>query len=107
GMDLPLRAVREQMCAAINLVVHQARLRDGSRRITQITEVQGMEGDTPVTQDIFVFRQTGMTPEGRVAGDVVPTGIRPKVMEEIDKAGIQLPASFFDAPGDGPGGHSW
>ena len=94
GMDLPLRAIREQISAAIDLIVHQTRLRDGSRRVTSVTEVQGMEGDVIVLQDIFVFEQMGED-AGKIIGRIRPTGIRPKFMTKIEDANIHLPPSVF------------
>jgi pilus assembly protein CpaF len=94
GMDLPSRAIREQIASAINLIVHQERLRDGSRHITYITEVQGMEGDVITMTDLFVFEQTGIE-SGRVVGRLRPTGLRPKFMDRIEASGIHLPASVF------------
>jgi pilus assembly protein CpaF len=94
GMDLPSRAIREQIASAINLVVHQERMRDGSRHVTYITEVQGMEGDVITMTDLFVFEQTGYE-AGRVVGRLRPTGLRPKFMDRIEAAGIHLPASVF------------
>jgi pilus assembly protein CpaF len=94
GMDLPSRAIREQIASAINLIVHQERLRDGTRRITYVTEVQGMEGDVITMTDLFVFEQTGIE-SGRVVGRLRPTGLRPKFMDRIEAAGIHLPASVF------------
>jgi pilus assembly protein CpaF len=96
GMDLPLRAIREQVASAVDLIVHQERMRDGSRRITSITEVQGMEGDVIVMQDIFSFEQTGFE-DGRVIGRLKPTGIRPKFMPRIETANIHLPPNIFGA----------
>lgn len=95
GMDLPVRAIREQIASAVDLIVQQARLRDGSRKITQITEVQGMEGDVITLQDIFFFEQHGIDEEGRILGRLRPTGIRPKFSERLQAAGIDLPAEFF------------
>jgi len=97
GMDLPLRAIREQIASAVDLIVHQNRLKDGSRKITNITEVQGMEGDVVVMQDIFVFEQTGVT-EGKIQGKLKPTGIRPKFVEKFEVAGIHLPPNVFGSP---------
>jgi pilus assembly protein CpaF len=97
GMDLPLRAIREQIASAVDLIVHQNRLKDGSRKITNITEVQGMEGDVIVMQDIFVFEQTGVV-EGRIQGRLKPTGIRPKFVEKFEVAGIHLPPNVFGSP---------
>ncbi len=94
GMDLPHRAIREQISAAVDLIVQQARLRDGSRRIVNVTEVQGMEGDIIVLQDIFVFEQLGEE-GGKIIGRVKPTGIRPKFMNKIEEANIHLPPSIF------------
>jgi len=97
GMDLPLRAIREQIASAVDLIVHQNRLKDGSRKITNITEVQGMEGDVVVMQDIFVFEQTGVI-EGKIQGKLRPTGIRPKFVEKFEVAGIHLPPNVFGSP---------
>lgn len=94
GMDLPLRAIREQMSAALHVVVQQARLRDGTRRITNVTEVQGMEGDVIVLQDIFNFEQLGEE-AGKIIGRIKPTGIRPRFMEKFQEANIHLPPSIF------------
>ncbi|MEJ2209217.1 MAG: CpaF family protein [Anaerolineae bacterium] len=94
GMDLPLRAIREQIASALNLVVHQERMRDGTRKITKITEVQGMEGDVIVMQDLFQFEQQGFE-GGKVVGRLKPTGIRPKFMEIIEAANIHLPPTIF------------
>jgi pilus assembly protein CpaF len=94
GMELPVRAIREQTASAVDMIVQVSRLRDGSRKITQITEVQGMEGETIVLQDIFAFDQTGFE-GGRVIGAIKPTGVRPKFMPKIEDAGISLPPSVF------------
>jgi pilus assembly protein CpaF len=94
GVDLPVRAIREQIASAVDVIVHQARLKDGSRRITNITEVQGMEGDVIVMQDVFVFEQTGVS-EGRIDGRLKPTGIRPKFVEKFEVQGIHLPPGLF------------
>jgi pilus assembly protein CpaF len=93
-MELPQRAIREQIASAIHLVVHLERLRDGTRKITHITEIQGMEGDVITMTDLFVFDQTGIE-EGKVIGRLRPTGLRPKFMDEIEAAGIHLPPSIF------------
>jgi pilus assembly protein CpaF len=97
GMDLPLKAIREQIASAVDLIVHQNRLKDGTRKIVNITEVQGMEGDVIVMQDIFVFEQTAVT-EGKIEGKLRPTGIRPKFVEKFDAAGIHLPPNVFGSP---------
>jgi len=95
GMDLPVRAIREQIASAVDLIVQQSRLKDGSRRLTHITEVVGMEGDVVTLQDIFVFREEGRDNMGRIAGRIVPTGIKPKFMEKLLKTGVVLPADMF------------
>lgn len=95
GMDLPLRAIREQIAAAIDLIIHQGRLRDGSRRIEYVTEVTGMEGDIITLQDLFVFEQTGVDDEGKIQGRLKPTGIRPRCYDRIVQAGIRLPLDIF------------
>jgi pilus assembly protein CpaF len=94
GMDLPVRAVREQISSAINLVVHQERMKDGSRKIVNITEISGMEGDVITMTDIFSFEQSGYE-EGKVIGRLRPTGLRPKFIDKIEAAGIHLPATIF------------
>jgi pilus assembly protein CpaF len=94
GVDLPLRAIREQVSAAVDLVVHQNRLKDGTRKITNITEVQGMEGDVIIMQDVFVFEQTGVL-DGKIQGHLKPTGIRPKFTEKFEVMGIHLPPGLF------------
>ncbi len=94
GMDLPVRAIREQIASAVNLICHEERLRDGSRKVVKITEVQGMEGDVIVLSDIFEFEQTGIE-AGKVIGRIRPTGLRPKFIDRIEAAGIHLPPSVF------------
>jgi pilus assembly protein CpaF len=94
GMDLPVRAIREQIAGAVDVICQQARMRDGSRKVTTITEVSGMEGDVITMTDIFVFEQTG-TENGRIIGRTRPTGLRPKFMDKIELAGIHLPPSIF------------
>ncbi len=94
GMDLPSRAIREQISSAINVVVHQERMRDGTRKVVNITEVSGMEGDVITMTDIFVFEQTGVE-NGQIIGRLRPTGLRPKFMDAIEAAGIHLPPSIF------------
>ncbi|MCF8010964.1 MAG: CpaF family protein [Clostridiales bacterium] len=97
GMDLPLRAIREQISSAIDLIVHQSRLRDGSRKITHITEVQGMESDVIVLQDLFRFHQHGVNSDGSVSGDFQSTGIRPKFIDQLETAGFSLPTDIFQS----------
>ena len=94
GMELPARAIREQISSAIDVVVHQDRMKDGSRKIVAITEVSGMEGDVITMTDVFVFEQSGYE-EGKVVGRLRPTGLRPKFIDKIEAAGIHLPASIF------------
>jgi pilus assembly protein CpaF len=94
GVDLPLRAIREQVASAVDLIVQQSRLKDGTRRIVNITEIQGMEGDVIVMQDVFVFEQTGVV-EGKIQGRLKPTGIRPKFVEKFEVMGINLPPGLF------------
>ncbi len=94
GMELPVKAIREQVSSAIDLIVHQARLRDGSRRIINVTEVQGMEGDIITLQDIFVFEQEAFE-GGKIVGRIRPTGVRPKFMPKLEDSGIHLPPSTF------------
>ena len=95
GMELPLRAIRQQIASAIDLIVHQSRLRDGSRKVVQAAEVVGMEGDTIVMQDIFRFEQTGIDENGKILGELLPTGLRPRINDRIIDAGIHLPPSVF------------
>jgi len=94
GVDIPIKAIRQQIASALDLIVHMERMKDGSRKVVQITEVQGMEGDTIVLQDIFVFEQLGIE-NGKIIGRLRPTGIRPKFMEKIEAAGIYLPPEIF------------
>jgi pilus assembly protein CpaF len=96
GMDLPLRAVREQIASAVNLIVHISRLRDGTRRITHITEVQGMEGDVVTLQDAFVFDYSaGLDTNGRFLGKTIPTGVRPRFTERFADLGISVSPMVF------------
>src|SRR5213594_3893936 len=94
GVDLPQRAIREQISSALDLIVQISRLKDGSRKITNVTEVQGMEGDQVVLQDVFIFEQTAYV-DGKVQGRMRPTGIRPKFSEKFEAAGIKLPQGVF------------
>jgi len=98
GMDLPLRAIREQIASAVNLIVHISRLRDGSRRVTHITEVQGMEGDIVTLQDAFVFDYSaGIDANGRFLGKPIPTGVRPRFTDRFAELGIQISPAVFGA----------
>ena len=94
GMDLPSRAIREQVASAIDLICHQERMRDGTRKITNLTEISGMEGDVITMTDIFVYEQTGIE-NGQITGRLRPTGLRPKFMDKLEAAGINLPPSIF------------
>lgn len=94
GMDLPVRAIREQISSAIDLICQQERMRDGTRKVTYITEVGGMEGDIVTMTDIFVFEQSGIE-NGKIIGRLRPTGLRPKFMDKVEAAGIHLPPSIF------------
>ncbi|MBN1666386.1 MAG: CpaF family protein [Anaerolineales bacterium] len=94
GMELPIRAIREQIASAIDLVVHQERLRDGTRKVVNVTEISGMEGDVITMTDIFVFEQSGIE-NGKVIGRLRPTGLRPKAINQIEASGIHLPPSIF------------
>jgi len=94
GMELPVRAIREQAASAIDVICQQERMRDGTRKVTNITEVSGMEGDVITMTDVFVFEQTGVE-AGKVVGRLRPTGLRPKFIDKIEAAGISLPPSIF------------
>jgi pilus assembly protein CpaF len=96
GMDLPIRAIREQIAAAIDVIIHQSRLKDGTRRITHVTEVAGMEGDVITLQDIFLFDYgMGMDEHGRYLGQLKPTGIRPRFLDKLSDYGVYVPHSMF------------
>jgi pilus assembly protein CpaF len=95
GFDLPVKAIREQIANAIDLIVHQSRLKDGSRKITHITEVLGMEGDTIILQDIYLFKESGLSHDGKIEGKFISTGIRPKFTEQLELNGYSMPASWF------------
>lgn len=95
GLELPIRVVREQIASAVDLIVQQTRLRDGTRKVTQITELAGMEGDTVVLTDIFKFEQTGISTDGMVLGELKPTGIRPLFTNRLEQAGFKLKPEVF------------
>jgi pilus assembly protein CpaF len=97
GMDLPLKVVRQQIASAVDVIVQQTRLKDGTRKVTAITEVAGMEGDTVVLTDVFKFEQTGVSTDGKVIGDLKPTGIRPLFSQRLEAAGFKLGADVFGA----------
>jgi pilus assembly protein CpaF len=97
GTELPSRAIREQIASALHLVVQQSRMRDGSRKITHITEVQGMEGDQIVIQDLYQFRHEGVDANGRVLGKHLSTGLRPLFADALLAQGVELPTDLFQA----------
>lgn len=97
GMDLPVRSIREQIASAIDMIIQQTRLRDGSRKVTSITEIAGMEGETVVMTDVFKFQQTGVDTAGTVLGDLKPTGIRPLFTPRLEAAGFKLGPEVFGA----------
>jgi len=94
GMDLPIRVVREQIASAVDVIVQQSRFTDGTRKVTHITEVSGMEGDTIVMTDVFKFRQTGIE-DGKILGELAPTGIRPLFAEHLKEAGFDMGPEIF------------
>jgi pilus assembly protein CpaF len=95
GFDLPVRAVREQISMAVQMVLHQERMRDGVRRVTAITEIFSMEGDSITMQDIFTFKQEGMDSNGRIIGKLAATGLRPKYLDRMAEHGVSLPIELF------------
>ncbi|MFZ3577015.1 CpaF family protein [Virgibacillus sp. DJP39] len=95
GIELPVKAIREQIAGAIDLFIQQSRLKDGTRKITKITEVQGLEGEIIVLQDIFNFEQDGLDEQGKVIGKLVPTGVRPKFYERLENSGITISPNVF------------
>lgn len=95
GMDLPLRAIREQVASALDLIVHQERLKDGTRRITHLTEVQGMENSVITLQDIFKYESKGVDENGKFIGELKPMGIVPKFIDQFKAAGIKMPLNVF------------
>ena len=102
GYEMPLRSIREQIASAVDLIVHTARLKDGSRKVVNITEVFGIEDDEILTQDIFVFEQTGVDEDGKILGELKPTGIRPTFMPQFARSGIALPPGEFGIPPEDP-----
>ena len=97
GYDLPVRAIRQQVSSALDLVVHLERLEDGSRRVTAITEVQRMEADVVTLQDLFTFKFSAVANDGKIVGQLAPTGLRPASLHKFEKRGITLPLSMFHA----------
>jgi pilus assembly protein CpaF len=98
GFELPVRAIRQQVSSALDLIVHLERLEDGLRRVTAITEIQRMESDVITLQDIFEFKVDHVTPERVVVGALQPTGLRPAFVHKFEKRGISLPISLFGTP---------
>lgn len=95
GFDLPVKAIREQISSAIDLVVHQSRLRDGSRKVVNISEIVGMEGDTILLQDIFIFKESGVDLTGKLRGEFLSTGIRPRLLDKVTASGILVKDDWF------------
>jgi pilus assembly protein CpaF len=99
GMDLPARAIREQIASAIDVFIQVTRLQDGTRKVSHVTEVSGMEGDTLTLQDIFLFKLDHVDEDGKVHGNLEPTGIRPNFLHKFDIHGVKVPNGLFAAPG--------
>lgn len=95
GVELPVKAIREQIAGAIDVIIQQSRLKDGTRKIISITEVQGMEGDVIVLQDVFTYKQEGISPDGKLLGRLVPTGVRPKFYDRLEASGVHIPPAVF------------
>ncbi|HIK96121.1 MAG TPA: hypothetical protein EYG03_29605 [Planctomycetes bacterium] len=95
GIDLPLSVVRKQIASAVHLIIQASRLQGGSRKVTYITEIVGMEQDTIVMQDIFMFVQEGIDGDGKATGHFQATGVRPKCIEHMEQSGVRLPPSIF------------
>jgi pilus assembly protein CpaF len=102
GMELPLKVIRQQIASAVDLVVHQSRLKNGPRKITAISEVAGMEGETIVMTDIFKFEQTGVSLDGSILGSFKPTGIRPMFSQRLEAVGYRLSAELFKPDSSAP-----
>ena len=102
GYDLPIKAIREQINSALNLIMHLDRMPDGRRVVTSVTELQGMEGETILLQELFKYRPLPRTENGRTAGELVATGLRPKFLDKLAESGIEVPAKAFRAPTDAP-----
>jgi len=96
GMDLPIRAIREQITSAVDLIIHESRMSDGSRKVVNVTEVVGSEGERTTMQDIFVFEQTGLSAEGKVMGQMVPTGAIPTFLDDLKARGVMVDLAIFD-----------
>ncbi len=96
GMELPSRAIREQIASAVDVIIHESRMADGSRKVTAISEVTGLEGQQIVMQDIFSFRQTGVSEAGKILGEFKPTGAVPTFYENLKSRGLYLDPKMFD-----------
>jgi len=96
GLPFPVRVIRQQMSSALNLVVHLARLTGGKRRLTTVAEITGMEGDVICLQDIFAFRQTGVSRDGIATGQFEACGVRPRILERLASEGFDLPGKMFE-----------
>ena len=96
NVNLPDKAMRQQIVSAIQIVVQQARMSDGTRKVTSVSEITGMEGDIITMQDIFKFEKVGLGPDGKVLGRFLATGVRPKVCEKLKTAGVTLPPDMFE-----------
>jgi pilus assembly protein CpaF len=94
GMELPAKAIRQQIAAAVDMIVQLSRMKDGSRKVTAISEITGMEGDTITMQDIFVYEQRGTDSAGRVQGVFRPTGIRPNIIDKLFDLGLDIPTEL-------------
>jgi pilus assembly protein CpaF len=97
GRDLPIKFIRQQISSALDVIIQVSRMRDGTRRITAITEVAGMEGDMVTMSDIFKFNQTGVDGDGKILGTIKPTGLRPLFGPRLEAAGFKLGADIFGA----------
>jgi pilus assembly protein CpaF len=95
-MDLPVRAIREQIASALHMIIHETRLSDGSRKVTRVTEVVGLESDQITMQDLFEYRQTGVDEVGKAIGQFAPTGAVPTFIEELAPRGLSLNTAIFD-----------
>jgi pilus assembly protein CpaF len=95
GLDIPLHVIREQIASAVDLIVQQSRMKDGTRKVTYVTEVAGMEGQTIVMTDIFKFDQAGIDQDGKIIGSLKPTGMRPMFSDRLEAAGFRLGADIF------------
>jgi len=99
NLNIPESAIRRQVASALDLIIQVSRMSDGTRKVINVSEVVGMEGDVVTMQDIFEFRKTGIGEKGEVLGEFLPSGIRPRLSERLLAAGIRLPAGLFERPG--------